>query len=294
MTSDESVRRFGRVFDLAAEAYDSVRSSYPLSLLDRAIERGNLGAGSRVLEVGCGTGKLTELLVERGLGVDAVDPGPNMIAVARRRVGETDAVAFHLGRFEDVDLPDRPFDAVFSATAFHWVDPAVGWVKAAAYLKIDGLLALLSHLNVRDEQSTALQDGFLALLRKHEPEVAAEWRQPAKFDVLLAGVPERRGNASEVWNWLMRGGLRRPGLAVPEAAPLFEDVEVAGEAYSVEETADELLAQFRTTSLFHMIDPARRDAFEEDLRRLVERLGGTVRSSLGVLLMTARRSARRL
>ena len=55
MTAEESVRRFGGVFDLAAEAYDALRSSYPLSLLDRAIERGNLGAGSRVLEVGCGT-----------------------------------------------------------------------------------------------------------------------------------------------------------------------------------------------------------------------------------------------
>jgi len=76
----------------------------------------------------------------------------------------------------------------------------------------------------------------------------------------------------------MQGGLRRPGLAVPEAAPLFEDVEVASEAYTVEKTADELLALGRTTSLFHMIDPARRDAFENDRRRLVERLGGTVRS----------------
>jgi len=184
------------------------RSSAAISARARAFSKWAAGPG--------------RLLVERGLTVDAVDPGPNMIAVARRRVGETDAVTFHLGRFEDVDLPDQPFDAVFSATAFHWVDPAVGWVKAAACLKIDGLLALLSHLNVRDEQSTAVQDEFLALLRKHAPEVAAEWRQPAKFDVLLAGVPERRGNASEVWNWLMQGGLRRPGLAVPEAAPLFE------------------------------------------------------------------------
>ncbi len=178
MTSDESVRRFGRVFDLAAEVYDSVRSSYPASLLDRAIERGNLGAGSRILEVGCGTGKVTELLVERGLGVDAVDPGRKMIAVAQRRVGETDAVRFHLGRFEDVELSDHVFDAVFSATAFHWVDPAVVWVKAAAHLKTDALLALLSHLNVRDEQPTEVHDEFLALLRKHAPEVAAEWRHP--------------------------------------------------------------------------------------------------------------------
>ena len=291
MTPDKSLRRLGSVFDLAAEAYDAARSSYPLSLVDLAIERGNLAAGSRVLEIGCGTGKLTELLVERGLRVEAVDPGPNMIAIAQRRVAEAHAVTFHLSRFEDVDLPQQPFDAVFSATAFHWVDPAVGWAKAAAHLKVGGSLALLSHVDPRDEQSRSIQEGFLAVLRRHAPEVAAEWRHPAELDAVLAGVADRRGNASEVWDWLMQGGLRRPKLAVPEAARLFEDVEVASEAYAVEKTADELVSRLRTTSLYHRIDPARREAFEEDHRRVVERLGGTVRSSGAVLLMTARRSA---
>jgi ubiquinone/menaquinone biosynthesis C-methylase UbiE len=292
VTLDESVRRLGTVFDLAAEAYDAARSSYPPSLVDLAIERGNLAAGSRVLEVGCGTGKLTELLVERGLLVDGVDPGPNMIAIAQRRLGETDAVTFHLGRFEDVDLPQQPFEAVFSATAFHWVDPTIGWAKAAACLKVGGSLALLSHVDRRDEQSRSMQDEFLAVLRRHAPEVAAEWRQPAEFDAVLAGVAERRGNPSEVWDWLMQGGLPRE-LAVPEAARLFEDVEVTSETYFVETTADERVSRLRTTSLYHRIAPACRDAFEEDHRRLVERLGGTVRSSRAVVLMTARRSARR-
>jgi ubiquinone/menaquinone biosynthesis C-methylase UbiE len=291
VTRDELVRSRGRVFDLAAEAYDAARPGYPLSLIDLAIERGDLAAGSRVLEVGCGTGKLTKLLVERGLRVDAVDPGANMVAIAQQRLGHTHAVTFHLSRFEDVELPQQPFDAVFSATAFHWVDPEVGWAKAAASLKAGGLLALLSHVNRQDERSRAIADEFLALLRKHAPEVAAEWRQPAELDAVLAGVGERRGNVSELWDWLMQGGLQRPAMAVPEAARLFEDVEVASEAYTVEETADELLALLRTTSLYHRIDPAHREAFEADHRRVVERLGGIVRSPLAVLLMTARRSA---
>jgi ubiquinone/menaquinone biosynthesis C-methylase UbiE len=291
MTPGESVRSLGSVFDLAAEAYDAVRPGYPASLIDLAIKRGGLAAGSRVLEVGCGTGKLTELLVARGLRVDAVDPGPNMIATAQRRLGHTHAVTFHLGRFEDVELPHQPFDAVFSATAFHWVDPAVGWAKAAAHLKAGGLLALLSHVIRRDEQSRAIQDEFLAVLRRHAPELAAEWRQSAEFDAVLAGVAERRGNVSEMWDWLMQGGLRRPAMAVPEAAGLYEDVEVASEAYTVDETADELIALLRTTSLYHRIDPASREAFEEDHRRVVERLGGVARHSLAVVLMTARRQA---
>jgi SAM-dependent methyltransferase len=290
VTPGEPATRPGSHFDLGAEEYDAVRPGYPATLLDRAFDRGDLVAGSRALEVGCGTGKLTESLVARGLHVDAVDPGPNMIAIAQRRVGESRLVSFHLGRFEDVDLHRRSFDAVFSGTAFHWVDPSVGWAKAAECLAPGGLLALLSYVIRRDEGSRAQQDEFLAVLRKNAPDVAALSSPPAEFDVLLAGAAERRGNASDVWDWMMQGGLGRPSLAVPEAARLFEDVEVAAEPYDVDETADQFLRQLRTTSLYHRIDPARREAFDADHRRIIERNGGTIRSALAVVLMTARRA----
>lgn len=287
------MRDLGRVFDRAAEEYDAARPSYPRSLVDRAFERGGLAAGSRVVEVGCGTGKLTKLLVERGLQVDAVDPGVNMLAIAKRHVGASGQVTFHLGRFEDVELPAAGFDALFSATAFHWVDPAVGWAKAAACLEVGGLLALLTHVLRRDGESAPLQDEFLAVLRRHAPEVASNWREPAPFDAVLAGVAERLSNLSELWDWLMQGGLRRPGLSVPEAASLFEDVEVSSEPYVVEETADKLITHLRTTSLYHRLDAGQRQGFEADLRRIVERHGGSVRTALAVVLMTARRSAKR-
>jgi SAM-dependent methyltransferase len=288
VNADDSARRFGQVFDQVAEAYDKVRSGYPESLIDLAIRRGGLGPGSRVLEVGSGTGKLTELLVKRQLRIDAVEPGSNMIAAARRRLGGTDAVTFHVGRFEDVHLPEGAFDAVFSATAFHWVDPEVGWAKAASHLKDDGLLALLSHLALRDEQSAAVQDELRVVLFKHAPDVAAGWHPPRELDAVLGGVPDRRDNASEVWDWLISAGQHR--VAVPAAADLFVDVEVTIEVGEVEETADELIAHYRTTSLYHRIDPARRDALERDDRRVVERNGGTIRWPLGVVLMTARRA----
>jgi hypothetical protein len=104
-------------------------------------------------------------------------------------------------------------------------------------------------------------------------------------------VAERRGNASEVWDWLMQGGVRRAGqLSVPEAASLFEDVEVSSEPYDVEETADKLITHLRTTSLFHQLDARQREGLEADLRHIVASHGGTVRTALAVVLMTARRS----
>ncbi len=72
--------------------------------------------------------------------------------------------------------------------------------------------------------------------------------------MILAGARERHGNASEVWDWVMSAGRRQ--LTNLDAAGLFEDVDVNSHVTTIEETADELLAHFRTTSLYFEIDPA--------------------------------------
>src|SRR5437868_4826158 len=122
----------GLVFDRVAEEYDRVRPGYPAELIDSALAGAEI---RRVLEVGCGTGQLTGALAARGLEVEAVEPGANLAALARRRVP---GLRVHSRRFEDVALPEAAYDAVFSATAFHWVDPAVGWAKAARILRPGG------------------------------------------------------------------------------------------------------------------------------------------------------------
>jgi ubiquinone/menaquinone biosynthesis C-methylase UbiE len=282
---EPKLREYGTVFDQVAEEYDAVRSGYPDRLVDLAVERGALAPGSRVVEVGSGTGKLTAALVSRGLVVDAVEPGANMTAAARRRVGEGAAVTFHQGRFEDVDLPEQAFSAVFSATAFHWVDPHVGWAKAAALLEPGGLLAFLVYAGLRDPDSAAFEDELIAVLAKHAPDLQDV--PSRELEVILGGVAERRDNVSAVWDWLMSAG--RHGLAVPEAAELFDDVQVDHELRVAEETADEMMALFKTTSLWHRVPPERRDALEADDRAVIERRGGTIRTPVATFLMTARR-----
>jgi hypothetical protein len=81
----------------------------------------------------------------------------------------------------------------------------------------------------------------------------------------------------------------RHGLAVPEA-DLFTDVELAMRVESIEQTADELSAHLRTTSLYFRIDPARRAEFEAEDRRNIERRGGSLRFMQAAVLMTARRA----
>jgi len=285
--SREDRLRLGQVFDGVAEDYDAVRPGYPPDLVDAALARGALEAGAHVLEIGAGTGKLTELLAMRGLEVDAVDPGPNMLAAARRRVADDARVRFLLGRFEEVDLVPGAYDAVFSATAFHWVDPAVGWRKTASLLRPDGLLALLSHRFLPDEGSSGADAEFRELLRRYVPDAVDEIPPRQSLEELLSRAHEVRDNASAVWDRLMSS---KHGLALADAADLFTDVEVEARVEEGEQTADELRAHFRTTSLWFRIDPDRRVAFEREDRALIERHGGTIRFSMAAVLMTARRS----
>jgi ubiquinone/menaquinone biosynthesis C-methylase UbiE len=267
----------GLRFDRIAAEYDRVRPSYPDELVDRACSIAGLSGGSRVAEVGCGTGKLTVALVERRLRVDAVDPGENMLRVARERVGAA-PVRFHLGRFEDVELPGG-YEALFSATAFHWVDPEVGWAKAARLLRPGGVLALFSHVA---GSPLPVDDALRAAWRETAPDARA--LSGRREDELWAGAEARRDNVSALWRW-----LERRDDFDPAAAELFEDVRIDSVRVELDESADELIALTRTQSAYIKLDAERRRLLEERIAAAVADAGGRYRSALFALLVTARR-----
>jgi ubiquinone/menaquinone biosynthesis C-methylase UbiE len=279
--SDGSHERHGEVFDAVAEAYDRERPSYPPALVDEACATGGLPPGAPVLEVGCGTGKLTEALVERGLSVDAVDPGANMIAFARGRTGA--AARFHVGRFEDVAFPDACFDAVFSATAFHWVDPLVGWAKAARLLRPGGMLALIMFITYLDAETGPNDRAIHEVFLRHLPADHGIWRPLRDLPTLRAGFEERSDDVSAVLTW-----LGHHDLTSPDAPSLFRDVRLTTAIDRREQTADQLWALFETTSAFPRVEPAARAALERELRETIDRLGGTLRSNELAVLVTAR------
>jgi hypothetical protein len=127
--------RLRATFDQAAELYDRARPRYPSALFEDLAGLAGIGPGSRVLEIGPGTGQATVPLAERGCRVVAVELGADLAAVARRNLARFPAVEVVTAAFEGWPLPSEPFDLVLAATAFHWVDPAVRVVKAADALR---------------------------------------------------------------------------------------------------------------------------------------------------------------
>ena len=143
-TEEQRTRRetWRRLFDDVAGLYAATRQGYPAEIVDAVCTTAGLGPGAAVLEIGCGTGQLTRQLAGRGFSLTAIDIGVAMIEAARRTVADP-ATHFEVCSFEEFAC-DGPFDLIVSATAFHWVDPSIGWVKTARLLRPGGWLALLS------------------------------------------------------------------------------------------------------------------------------------------------------
>jgi SAM-dependent methyltransferase len=114
---------------------------------------------SSVLEVGCGTGQATRSVAALGYSVTAIEPGADMAALARQRLDAFGNVEVETSAFEEWDNGGRHFDVLVAASAWHWVDPSVGWLRAHDVLHPGGWMALLGNVVVR---------------RPGEPEVYAE------------------------------------------------------------------------------------------------------------------------
>ena len=100
-----------------ADTYDKVadpQEAWAREILDRA----GFAPGETVLDAGCGSGRVTELLLERGVRVVAVDADEAMVAKARERLG--DRAEVQQQDLLDLEL-DEPVDAVFSCAVFHWI-----------------------------------------------------------------------------------------------------------------------------------------------------------------------------
>jgi SAM-dependent methyltransferase len=140
----DRAERLRTTFSEDAERYHRARPGYPAALYDDLARLAGIGPGCRVLEIGCGTGQATIPLAERGCQIVAVELGAELAAVARRNLAGFPDVQVITAAFEAWPLPPEPFDVVLSATAFHWIDPAVRVVKSADALRPGGFLATIA------------------------------------------------------------------------------------------------------------------------------------------------------
>ncbi|MGW4426500.1 class I SAM-dependent methyltransferase [Streptosporangium sp. NPDC004631] len=149
----ETLARRASSFGGQAAAYARERPDYPDDAVLWALEPVSGRVPLRVLDLGAGTGKLTEVLLRhtselaegaKVAEVIAVEPDPAMLDQLRRRLPEAQALT---GSAEKIPLPDGSVDAILIGQALHWFDLDRALPEMARVLTPGGVLAGLWNLD---------------------------------------------------------------------------------------------------------------------------------------------------
>jgi SAM-dependent methyltransferase len=188
-------------FNVPADAYLQFMGRYSVPLAEQFVDLVGVGAGDRVLDVGCGPGVLTAPLVSRcgDESVAAVDPSSPFVAAARERFPGADV---REAAAEQLPYDDDTFDAALAQLVVHFMaDPVAGLLEMGRVTRAGGTVSA----SVWDNAGTT---GPLSLFW----EAARSVDPAAPGEAQLAGG--REGHLSELAEEAGLAGIRSTSLTV--------------------------------------------------------------------------------
>ena len=246
------------VFDLASDYYDKFRPSYPQELINCIISQSGIDTNSRILEIGAGSGKATELFVNKGFNMYCIEPGENLAEVALKKFGPTCLVKYCTCRLEDWEEKKEYFDLAISAQAFHWVPKPIGFLKCASALKPKGFIGLFwnLYLTYNEPIDVELSETRMFLLQSQE---SCEERIKSHIEEI-------------------------------KSSGCFKEAVVYRFPWSQRYTADEYIGFMKTCNGYLSANENDKQAAEVRVREIINRYGGfIVRQYLCVLFLAQKR-----
>lgn len=133
-------------------------------LFERLLDLTNVGPGSRVLDIACGSGYAAALAAARGAQVTGVDITPVLLEIARERTPDAD---FREGEMDALPFADSRFGVVIGVNGFQFaLDPRRALSEAARVLVSGGLLAAATFAAPERNEGTAIHLAMKALVER--------------------------------------------------------------------------------------------------------------------------------
>lgn len=253
--SDQLKNTFSKV----TEVYDYARPTYPRELREQIITFAGLERGADLLEVGAGTGQATDLFLSYS---------PTLLEVSDEQVAflraKYPSLRVDKDYFETYE-PDRTFDLIYSATAFHWVDSTVGYPKAWRMLKDGGTMAVFWHMSSVMRYDCGLFPILNDLKQKYMPGASLGFDE--------AGVE----------------AVRQKRFAQFQSGGFFKKPELFEYRWTDVYDADRYAALVESYSDTQLLPEAARRAYLDEIRTTIDQNGGKVEIPQHVLLFMQKR-----
>lgn len=131
-------------FNEVPEEYGRLRPHYPDALSSDLIAYSMLDATKKALEIGIGAGQATLPFLKTGCELNAVEIGDRLAQYSREKFASYQHFKVLNQDFESALLDENSYDLIYSASAFHWIKPEIGFPKVCRLLKSGGVFAWIS------------------------------------------------------------------------------------------------------------------------------------------------------
>lgn len=164
---------------------------------DAVVTATGIGPGSRVLDVGCGSGELLAYLGRLGASPAGVDPAPGMVELARSRVPAADV---RPGTFEHLPWPDGSFDVVTAFNALQFADDTLDALAEGTRVARPGGHVAVANWAEGDRNDLNTLEAAVATAAGEALLPDGDLRQPGGLERLLAdaGLVDVTGGLAEL------------------------------------------------------------------------------------------------
>ncbi len=162
------------LFNNVVEKYEKYRPQYNDEVYEEIFSYSNLANKDKVVEIGCGTGQATKAFLDFNCDVTALEIGNELAKYTMEKYQNHGNFNVINTPFEEFQGPNNHYDLIYSATAFHWIPPEIGYKRALDLLKQGGSIALFWNRPSISKENKCLESEIKQLYTKYLGELDSE------------------------------------------------------------------------------------------------------------------------